>query len=92
MFVLEAMAAGVPVIATPVGSVARIVGDAGLIVPAGDAGALAEAIVRVLADPAQLDAMSREAQRRVAAEFSTEIFERNVGELYGATFGKTLSS
>lgn len=52
--VLEAMAAGVPVIATAVGGVPEIVEHerTGLLVPPGNASALASAIERVLLDPA----------------------------------------
>lgn len=49
---LEAMAASVPVVAARAGSVPEIVGDAAVLVAPGDAPALAEAIVRVLADAA----------------------------------------
>lgn len=51
---LEAMAAGRPCVATAVGGVPDVVQDGidGLLVPHGDAGALARALDRVLADPA----------------------------------------
>lgn len=48
--VLEAMAAGVPVVAVAVGGVPEVLGTAGRIVPAGDAERLAHAIVEVLSD------------------------------------------
>jgi glycosyltransferase involved in cell wall biosynthesis len=50
---LEAMAAARPVVATRTGDVASLLDDgaAGLMVEAGDVGALAEALVRVLSDP-----------------------------------------
>jgi len=47
---LEAMAAGTPVVATAVGGVPDTVGDAALLVPAGDVEALTEAVRSVLAD------------------------------------------
>jgi glycosyltransferase involved in cell wall biosynthesis len=47
---LEAMAAGVPVVATTAGSLPEILGDAALLVASGDHAALAEAIQRVLTD------------------------------------------
>jgi len=86
MFVLEAMAAGVPVVGTPVGAVEAVVGDGGVVVPAGDAEALAGAMVGAVREPKRLDEMSRRAQQRIAGEFSSEIFERRVLELYDATF------
>ena len=47
----EAMACGVPVVATDGGALPEVVGDAGLVVPAKDAKALAGAMGRLLADP-----------------------------------------
>lgn len=49
---LEAMAAGVPVLATGSGSVPEVVGDAALLVTAGDADALAHGLSRVSEDAA----------------------------------------
>jgi glycosyltransferase involved in cell wall biosynthesis len=49
---LEAMAAGVPVVATAAGAVPEICGDAALTVPVGDEEALAAALAAVLDDDA----------------------------------------
>ena len=87
MFVLEAMAAGVPVVATPVGAVRETVGNAGVIVAVDDPVALSAAIVDLLGDPRRLDEMSRNGQRLVSETFSTEIFARNVVALYDGVFG-----
>ena len=57
---LEAMAAGVPVVASAAGAVPEVVGDAAALVPVGDTDALASGLLRVLSDPS-------EAARLVAA-------------------------
>jgi glycosyltransferase involved in cell wall biosynthesis len=48
---IEAMASGVPVVATNVGEIAHVVGNAGLIVPQGDCDALALALARLRDEP-----------------------------------------
>lgn len=65
--VVEAMAAGVPVVSTDVGGIAEAVEDgvSGLLVPSGDGVALANALLRVLADPALAARLRAEASRRV---------------------------
>jgi glycosyltransferase involved in cell wall biosynthesis len=52
MVVAEALAHGLPVLSTPVGAIPELVGaEAGVIVPVGDAAALAAALTRALDDP-----------------------------------------
>lgn len=52
LIVQEILRAGRPLVATRVGGVPAMVGDAALLVPSGDAAALEEAVSRVLGDPA----------------------------------------
>jgi rhamnosyl/mannosyltransferase len=72
---LEAMAAGRPVISTDVPSGVSWVnqhGTTGLVVPAGDATALAAAIDTLMADAGLRDRMGRAGRARVEAEFTME--------------------
>ncbi len=69
---VEAMACGVPVIGSRTGEIPAVIGDAGLLVPEGDAAALAAAVA-VLAGSAQHRALYAERGRsRVEARFTNE--------------------
>lgn len=70
---LAALAAGRPVVATAVGGTPSLVrsGENGLLVPAEDPRALAQAIARLLADPAEAQALGQAAKDRVRAEGRT---------------------
>ncbi len=72
--VVEAMAAGLPVVTTPVGSVSDVIesGKNGLLVPVGDAAALAGAISRLAGDPAERRRIGAEGNRTARARFATE--------------------
>jgi glycosyltransferase involved in cell wall biosynthesis len=72
--VLEAFAAGLPLVATAVGGTPEVVEDgvSGRLVPAGDPAALSEAIARLLADPHARRAMGRRGRARVLERFTFE--------------------
>ena len=71
--VLEALVAGLPVVATDVGGVRELIEDgvSGLVVPSGDTRAMAEAIRRVIhMNEMQLDALKHVGQERTSAKYS----------------------
>jgi glycosyltransferase involved in cell wall biosynthesis len=63
---LEAMTAGVPVVATDAGSLPEVLGDAALLVPVGDDVALAAALGRALEDEAERERLVTAGLRRAA--------------------------
>lgn len=84
MSVLEAMAAGVPVVATAVGGVPELVveGETGLLVPPGDGSALAQAIERLLDDADLRRRLGEAGRRRVETTFSLRNWQSAHLELY----------
>jgi glycosyltransferase involved in cell wall biosynthesis len=72
--ILEAMAAGRPVVATRVGGIPDLVEHerTGLLVPPGDEGALAEALERLLLRPEERDAMGAAAREVARRRFDVE--------------------
>jgi len=82
---LEAMACGLPVVATAVAGVADILGAdagaAGIVVPPDDAGALATAVGRLADDERRARAVGERARRRVEEEFSLEAVGACLGAL-----------
>jgi glycosyltransferase involved in cell wall biosynthesis len=71
---LEAMASGLPIIATNVGGNPELVVDTltGLLVPAGDPASLATALGALFADPDRAAELGRAGCARVKAEFSLD--------------------
>jgi glycosyltransferase involved in cell wall biosynthesis len=79
--VLEAVAAGLPLVATHVGGIPEIV-DADELVPPGDARALAEALRRALRDPERAAAAAMLRRDRIREKFSLESMAARVEDIY----------
>lgn len=84
--VKEAMAIGLPVVATRHGGMPELVEDGatGLLVPERDAAALAAALARLIDAPAQWPALAANARRRVEREAANEVVMRQMLELYAS--------
>ncbi len=82
--VCEAMACGLPVVATAVDGTPEIVDDGvtGLLVQPHDAGGLATALATVLDDPALRERMGAEALRRSEAEYTWAANARRMEQVY----------
>jgi sugar transferase (PEP-CTERM/EpsH1 system associated) len=82
--ILEAMASGLPVVATAVGGNPDLVaaGQTGLLVPAGQTDALAAALLQMAGDPAAAAAMGRAGRARVEREFSLQVMVTAYQRLY----------
>lgn len=79
----EAMACGIPCVATSVGDCAHIVGNAGRLVPAGETLAMASAWLDLLQlQPSDRAALAERARERIRSEFDVELTARRYLELY----------
>jgi glycosyltransferase involved in cell wall biosynthesis len=81
--VLEAMAAGVAVVATDVGGIHEVVvdGRTGLLCPAGDVDRIASSLARLLADSALRAALGRAARAAVVERFDTQTGARRIADV-----------
>ena len=87
--ILEAMAAGKPVVATAVGGIPEFVvpGETGLLVEAGNPAALADAIGSLLRDPERAKQMGIRGRARVLAAFQMSTVVRRHEQVYEACVG-----
>jgi glycosyltransferase involved in cell wall biosynthesis len=89
LVIMEAMAAGLPVVSTTVGGIPELVEDgrSGMLVPPGDAPALARALTSLLQDPARGRAMGAAGAERVRSTFSLAESNRLMAEHLHAAAG-----
>ncbi len=81
--VLEAAAAGIPLIATNVGGIPEIIGDTGLnLIPAGDVNALTAALDDLLGDPAAAAARAGLLNKRVGELFTVAAMTTSILDFY----------
>jgi glycosyltransferase involved in cell wall biosynthesis len=87
---LEAMAAGVPVVASAVGGIPDQTrhDKEGLLVPPGDTGAMGDAIVALLRDPARARSLGEAGRRRATSEFSHAAMVRRIEDVYRDILGQ----
>jgi glycosyltransferase involved in cell wall biosynthesis len=84
---LEAMAMGLPVVATDVGGTAAIIEHevTGLLVPAGDSAALAKAVIRLAETPELAGRLGTAARARVRARFGMGRMVTEIEDVYART-------
>jgi glycosyltransferase involved in cell wall biosynthesis len=92
MCLLEAMAAGKPVVASAVGSIPEMITPqrTGLLVAPGDSNALARSILAILNDHELAHGLGKSARMAVATTYSAEVMARSYLELYQDVMGQNL--
>lgn len=87
--VIEALAVGVPVVATAVGGLPDLLegGALGALVPSGDAAALANALIRAIQTPPPPDQIAR-AQSTIIGQYGIDRLVRDLDHLYRALLAK----
>ncbi len=83
--ILEAMAARVPIVATPVGGVPSVVEDGitGVFVQPGDVAGISAAICRLLRDKEECEHLAENAYSEVSKKYDIEIIAEQLRQLYG---------
>jgi glycosyltransferase involved in cell wall biosynthesis len=90
---LEALACGVPTVATDVGGTKEVVvPETGVLVPPNDAGALADGVVGLLEDPGRRELMSQAARERHATQFTLERMIEETAAVYERVLSRHLSN
>lgn len=91
--VLEAIAAGMPIVATRVGGIPEIFGPAAdELVPPGDPAALARAIENLFAHPARMGADAAVRRESLRQRFHIETMQRQINALYGECLARKFAA
>ena len=86
---LEAMACGLPAVATAVSVIPRLVGTSGVLLPEPTPAAIAAAVTSLLADDARLAAMGR-AARAASQQYTLEGWQQVIGERLAEVWGEEM--
>lgn len=87
----EAMACGCAVISSDGGALPEVVGDAGLVVPAGNSHALAKALERVLSDDELRKSMQVKGRQRILEQFCWKVAAREFTQYYHQILGTSVT-
>ena len=79
---VEAFAAGVPLVGSDSGEIPHVIGQTGVIVPEGNAAALAAALGTLLGDPSRRRHLALEGRQRALAEFAWPVVARRHIEFF----------
>ncbi|WHI52643.1 glycosyltransferase [Microbulbifer sp. MLAF003] len=85
----EAMACGAPVVSSDGGALPEVVGDAGIVVPAGNSQALGEALGRVLSDISLQAELSAKGRARIEEKFSWGLAAASLVAYYREILGES---
>ena len=89
MVLIEAMASGVPVVASVTGGIPEMIGNAGVLIPPGDFSKLAESIEDLLTSPQRWESLQRTALERCRTHFQLENNAQQIRNLYGSLADST---
>jgi glycosyltransferase involved in cell wall biosynthesis len=85
---IEAMAAGVPVIGSSSGAIPEVIGDAGLIFPEGDAAALGRQLGWLLGDGGLRKTLAERGRERVRRLWTHDVMARAHADIYARVLGR----
>jgi len=89
---LEALATGIPCVATRVGGIPDVITqDVGVLVPPADPAALAVSVSDLLRDPIRLDIMRGNARRHAVEQYSWDVIAGRLIKIYEATLARSRS-